>query len=277
MIALRRLAAAAVLAVLGSAPAVLIGSGPALACGPDTDCMVGSRSYRIALPEGPGPHGAIVYMHGWGGTSRDVMGDPNLRRIARELNVALVAPASDGRGWQLRNSPGGIASDDAELAFFDALVEDLGRSGIDRTRLMAAGFSVGGMAVWTLACHEPKQFAAYVSVAGTFWAPMPTDCVGDPVDLLHIHGETDRTVPFTGRSVGGGRQGRVADAIALFTAAGHYGAPEPMASLGGDERLSCTDETAPDGHRLVLCRHPGDHSIDVRWIAAGWQLFMTRS
>ena len=47
-------------------------AAPALACGPDTDCAVGDRTYRIALPEGhdgAAPVGALVWAHGYRGTA----------------------------------------------------------------------------------------------------------------------------------------------------------------------------------------------------------------
>ena len=50
-------------------------AGPALACGPDTDCMLGDRHYRIAMPEGQStdPVGAVVFAHGYRGSAAAVM------------------------------------------------------------------------------------------------------------------------------------------------------------------------------------------------------------
>ena len=46
----------------------LLPSG-AFACGPDTDCQVGDRIYRIAMPDGVQNPGALVFSHGYRGAS----------------------------------------------------------------------------------------------------------------------------------------------------------------------------------------------------------------
>jgi polyhydroxybutyrate depolymerase len=245
----------------------------ALACGPETDCIIGDRTYRIALPEGPGPYGAIVFMHGWRGSAAGEMANASLRKVAAELGVALVAPKSGGEDWLLANAPRrGLTDDALELAPFDALLDDISaRYPIDPSRLMAAGFSAGGMMTWTLACHRPDRFAAFVPISGTFWAPVPAACAEGRPTLIHIHGTTDTVVPLDGRPIADARQGRVEDALALFRAKG-YGDP---AAVPAPESLACTGERATSGDaELVLCTHGGGHVFDPDWIRWAWQRAM---
>ncbi|UOM32552.1 PHB depolymerase family esterase [Acuticoccus sp. I52.16.1] len=245
---------------------------PALACGPDSACTVGARTYRIALPEGDGPFGAIVYSHGYGATAEGVMNFAALREVADRLGVALIALDSASKGWLIRNAPRRGLDDDAiELAAFDAVLDDAAeRFAIDSDRLLAAGFSGGGMMTWTLACRRGDRFFAFVPVAGTFWAPLPRDCPNPPVDLLHIHGTADTVVPLDGRAIADTRQGVVDEALVMFRAAAHHGAPMPIAVAAG---LTCEQTTGDDETRIVECLHEGGHMVDAGWIEAGWRMF----
>lgn len=49
--------------------------GQVAACGADSDCSVAGGSYRIALPETGGGEasGAIIFLHGYGGSPEDIM------------------------------------------------------------------------------------------------------------------------------------------------------------------------------------------------------------
>ncbi|GAB5375569.1 MAG: hypothetical protein AcusKO_20310 [Acuticoccus sp.] len=209
--------------------ALMVWGSAALACGPDSDCMIGERRYRIALPPGEGPFGAIVYMHGYKGTAAGVMKNPAMRALAVRLGVALIAAHGEDGDWQIRNYPGSdLADDSREITYFEALLDDVtSRFPVDPARILATGFSSGGMITWTLACHLGERFAAFLPVAGTFWAPIPATCDSAPVDLLHIHGTADKVVPLEGRQIAGTRQGDVAAALAMFADAGGYtpGAP----------------------------------------------------
>ena len=67
---------------------------PALACGPDTDCKLGDRTYRVAMPEGHDgakPVGAIVFSHGYRGSAAGLMRNRNLRRAISNMGLAFIA------------------------------------------------------------------------------------------------------------------------------------------------------------------------------------------
>lgn len=243
---------------------------PAVACGAKTDCTIGERSYRIALPEGEGPYGALVYMHGYRGTAAAVMENSGLRQMARDLGVALIAPKSGGEDWLLRHAPRkGFTDDSRELAFFDAMLDDaLARHPIDPERLVATGFSAGGMMTWTLACYRADRFAAFVPVAGTFWAPIPKTCNAAPVRLIHIHGTMDRVVPIEGRPIADTHQGDARAAMARFAAAGDYAGAAPLSSAPDD--LACTAREGRDVSRLVFCTHDGGHVLRPDWLSWAW-------
>lgn len=248
---------------------------PAMACGPDTDCMIGDRSYRIRMPSGYDSQtetkakiGALIFMHGYKGSSAGTIRNKNLMKAADELGVALVAPKSDGNDWDLPGVPQNPQSTgEAEFQYFDALVADLDkRFSIDTNRLVATGFSAGGMMVWNLACHRGHLFAGFIPMSGTFWDPLPRSCPSKPVHLIHMHGTSDRVVPLAGRPIAETHQGDVLEAIALFTDKGEFERESPLLPLD----LRCKRRTNAEGRILELCLHEGGHRFRSSYLTWAW-------
>ncbi|WMS44066.1 prolyl oligopeptidase family serine peptidase [Acuticoccus sp. MNP-M23] len=248
----------------------------AMACGPDTDCVIGKRTYRIAVPEGDGPFGAIVYSHGYRGNAAGVMNNGAMRKMAQDLGVALIATKSGGEDWLIRNAPQqGFTDDHRELDYFDAVLADVtARFPIDADRLLATGFSAGGMMTWTLACHRADRFRGFLPVSGTFWAPVPRDCAFGDVNLIHIHGTADPVVPMAGRAIADVRQGDVKTALAALGTAGAYDRELPP--LDPPEDLSCEGAAAENGDILALCLHAGGHMVKPSWIGWGYRSLVGR-
>jgi polyhydroxybutyrate depolymerase len=256
-----------VVTALGAAP----GAG---ACGRDTDCVIGERSYRIALPEGRDgatPIGAIVFVHGYRGTANGVMRNKALTALASELGVAFIATQAGGPDWNIPGAPSHHALEGIdELAYFDALIEDVtARFAIDRTRLVASGFSAGAMMVWHLACYRGASFAGFVPMSGTFWAPVPKTCPSGPVNLIHYHGDADPMVPLTGRPIENARQGNVFEAIELIARSGSYRPVE----TGQTPELQCARQVADGGKLLELCLFSGKHQLKTGHLARAWRNF----
>ena len=249
-------------------------TGPTLACGADTDCVIGERTYRIAMPEGHDgstPVGAIIHAHGYKGTAAGVMRNKGLRALASRLGAALIAPKSAADDWVIPGAPRKRGVDgSAEFEYFDALIADASaRFPIDTKRMMASGFSAGGMMVWNLACHRSESFAGFAPVAGTFWEPIPVQCDGGPVNLIHTHGTSDKVVPINGRRIADTRQGSVIAAFEMFSAQGHYRSAGSTQSEG----LNCQLEKEAGGTILEFCTHPGGHSLKSQWLERAWKKF----
>ena len=246
----------------------------ALACGPDSDCPLGDRSYRIALPEGQDsgpPSGAIIFVHGYRGKAEGVMRNKALTGLASELGVVFVAAQAAGPDWNLP----GLPSDDVlpgvdELAYFDALLADLARRfGIEPKRIMVTGFSSGGMMVWHLACHRGDAFAGLAPMSGTFWEPIPDACPVTDFSLIHYHGREDPVVPLHGRPIKDARQGDVPEAMDLVVRAGGFApvASDPAAGL------DCPRQMNGQGNLLELCLFTGKHEMKARHIVRAWEIF----
>ncbi len=250
---------------------VLALAGPVIACGPDTDCMVGERSYRIVLPpahKAQGPVPVIAHAHGYRGSAAGVMRNGALRRLAADLGAALIAFNARNGSWALPNHPGNMASDGAEeFAYVEAVLEDAtARFDLDETRMMATGFSGGGMLIWNLACVMPQRFAGFAPVAGTFWLEPPSDCATPVQSLVHIHGDADTVVPLLGRVIGPTKQGEVPEALAMYGALGGFSDAEEVSYEG----LACEQRSNAAGEILDFCLFKGGHFIRTEFVRHAW-------
>lgn len=175
-------------------------------CGSAEDvCTVALGEYQIALPDDD-IKGSIVFLHGFGSNSNGT-----LRRTwvktALERGYAVIAPnglrretGNNARAWSFHPS---LASQRDEVAFLTSVRDDAAaRFDLDADIMALGGFSIGGSMTSYFACAAPEKFHTYLPVAGGFWRPHPTECMG-PVRLLHTHGWTDTTVPLEGRVVRG--------------------------------------------------------------------------
>lgn len=248
--------------------------GDAKACGDSTDCRIGERTYRIRMPEGHDgkePVGAIVFMHGYRGSAKGVMRNQNLGRAVSELGLALVAPKSAYEDWAIPGSPAGRQP--VELEYFDALVSTLKqRHNIDTTRLMASGFSAGGMMTWNLACDRGGLFAGFAPIAGTFWEPTPKTCASKPVNLIHTHGAADKVVPLSGRKIGPTKQGNVRQVLNMYSIHGAF--KETGNTVNSDLKLECQVSKNAKGQLLEFCLHPDGHSLRTGYVTRAWNRFV---
>ncbi len=243
----------------------------AAACGAETDCLIGERTYRVRLPEGAADGaklGAIIMAHGYRGTAAGIMRNQNLAALADELGVVLVATKSANEDWDIPGVPSNVASTGAEeLAYYDAVLAAMqDRHNVDPARIMMTGFSAGGMMVWTLACHRSGSFAGFAPIAGTFWDPVPESCQGPVANIVHIHGDADPTVPLEGRRIAQTRQGSVPQAVEMYQRYGGFG-PAQQTPRG---RLRCDMRENPAGAILDFCLFSGGHSFTVDFVRSAW-------
>jgi len=252
----------------------LSGAGPAAAtCGPAPDpCAIPEGSYHARLPERPEGAPAVVFLHGYGGNGGASVGRARVADPLLARGYAVVAPngipqrAGAPPGWGF--FPGRQARDEA--AFLAAVAEDAARRfGLDRDRMILAGFSSGGFMVTYLACAAPDAFAAFAPVAGGFWRPHPQDCAG-PVRLMHTHGWADSVVPLEGRALGGGQyfQGDIFAGMEIFRAASGCARQMPdRTEVAGAAWRRVWTGCAP-GAALDLALFPGGHVVPDWWAGA---------
>lgn len=174
------------------------------ACSQDTPCAVGERDYYIAMPKGTAPIGAVMYLHGWGGSGQGALRNTRVVDGFLARGYAVIAPdgvpraGRNGRSWRFHPASSSQAE---EVAFLETVkVDAVARFDLPPSRVILSGFSIGGSMAAYAACLSPDAFAAYAPIGGNFWRPHPEECAG-PVRLIHTHGWTDTTVPLEGRVV----------------------------------------------------------------------------
>lgn len=248
--------------------------GGALACGTsEADCIVGSGDYRIYLPAGEGastPDGAVLFFHGWKGSSAGVMRNTSLRNLSDRLNIAVIAANGLGGTWSYRGSPARARN---ELTYVSEILDDVeDRFGVPRNKIMAAGFSMGASMVWNLSCYMGAEFAGFAPIAGTFWDPLPDKCPSEMPNLMHYHGRKDGTFPLAGRSIAGGlyRQGNTYESFSLWQTQGACEAEKPVVTQ--TEHFQCERRSACGSAILELCLHEGGHIYRAAWIERSWEI-----
>jgi polyhydroxybutyrate depolymerase len=243
----------------------------AVACGEASDCIVEAGTYRIRLPEGAtGPIGALVFAHGYQGTSAGTMRGAGLKRMTQERGIALIAIDALGGDWDLPNAPGHATVPRDEMAYLDQVVADAAaRFSVDAQRVVIAGFSAGGMFTWNAICDRGDAFAGYIPYSGTFWMGPPEGCAAGMQNVVHLHGTADRTVPLAGRAIAETRQGDVAESFAMYMAEKGFSVAESY----GLQDMTCAHHAAGN-KRLDLCLFDGDHDFRAARLGAAYDLLM---
>jgi polyhydroxybutyrate depolymerase len=247
---------------------------PAAACGTsDTDCVVRSGDYRIYLPDslaGEPPVGAVLFFHGWKGSSEGVMRNASMRAMSDRLNIALIAANGLRGGWSFQGAPARARN---ELAYVGEVLDDVeARFQVPRDKILASGFSLGASMVWSLSCYMGDEFAGFAPVAGTLWNPLPENCPSDQPNLMHYHGQKDGTFPLAGRAIAGGlyRQGDTYESFDIWHSQGQCEKEEP--EVLETELFRCERRLGCGSSVLELCLHEGGHIYRAAWIERSWEI-----
>jgi polyhydroxybutyrate depolymerase len=258
-------------------------TGASAACGvPEAECPVANGFYRLALPESAdGPVPALVFLHGGGSTANSVTRNTAMLAALSARGYALIAPegqprpSRSGKNWGVFDNRTHPRDD---IAFIAEVLDDAARHGIDRDRVLLAGFSRGGSMVWDIACRAPGLARAYAPVSGAFWEPLPSTCEG-PIDLFHSHGWADRVVPFEGRSFRNGTvvQGDLFAGLKVLRRTNGCNPDKPDAMpMEADKGLWLRNWTSCPGARLDLMLHPGGHGTPKGWLGRALDWFEDR-
>ena len=247
-------------------------------CGtPGVPCRVADGEYYAAAPAlraGDAPRGVILFLHGAGRSGEEVVADPELAAPIVARGYVLLAPSGsprdgrDGRFWSLGAKP--PVRDEAAF-LHEVLADAVPRFGLDRDRVLVAGFSLGAGLVWQLACREPDAFAAYAPVAGAFWRGQPASCAG-PVRILLTHGWRDDAVPLEGEDHGHGVESAAFDGVELWRRVN--GCADPHAAnytdVGPFWQRSWTG--CATGSALTFVLEPDGHEMPAGWadMALDW-------
>lgn len=259
--------------LLGALAGLMVFASPALAVcdGGSGPCVFKGGDYEIVLPQGDIESAPmVVFLHGAGGTGAKALKNKSLINSLLSRGYAVVAPTGSRR---FRNSSGfvwnffpGWEGRDENQFLSDVADDAATRFGLNRDRVLLAGFSAGAFMVSYLACDTPDAFAAYAPVSGGFWRPQPEMCMG-PVRLMQTHGWSDRTVPLEGRVLGNGRfeQGDIFAGLELWRATNECAGqnPDSYSTTGIFMRRKWGD--CARGSALEMALFPGGHQVPAGW------------
>jgi predicted esterase len=114
------------------------------------------------------------------------------QRHAETNGYTLALGETRAGNWNVGGGWDGGTQDD--MAYLLAIVDDVTTvRGARPAHVFAAGFSVGGAMAWDACALHPEIFQACGEASG--WAPVPAV---KPLDVWHVHGTADTTVPIGG-------------------------------------------------------------------------------
>lgn len=164
--------------------------------------------HTVFEPVGDGPHPTILAMHGWGANALDLLGlspylaGGNFLVLCPQGPVEVPLGGPVGHGWFPLSA--GAPPDPAAFEngvdvlreFLDAAAK---RYPIDPRKLVALGFSQGGVMAYALALSQPERFAGLVALSS--W--LPPSLAGqlpvagrDRLPTLVHHGSGDQMIPI---------------------------------------------------------------------------------
>ena len=155
------------------------------------------RSYRVHKPPGlAGPAPLVVMLHGAFGDGEQAEESYGWDQLADSAKFVVAYPNGVGATWNAHGCCGKAASENIDdLGFITTMVGEISADiPIDKARVYATGISNGGIMAYTLACNS-GIFAAIGPDSATMLDACPAP---HPTSVIHIHGTSDRLVPYNG-------------------------------------------------------------------------------
>jgi polyhydroxybutyrate depolymerase len=226
------------------------------------------RSYDLFVPANAGsrPLPVVFVFHGGYGTPEQAEKITRMQELASQVGVIVAFPAAAGEGQQWNDGRDYTAGGPDDIAFVDALIEDIAATyAVDRQRLFATGLSNGGMFTLRLACERSDTFRAFAPVIASFPVDYVDRCApARAVPIAFIHGTSDALMPFAGGPITEGKgdsstdRGEVisAPATVAFWAEANGCWPDPVQQMLPD--LVRRDGTRVERFTFVDCPFGAD-------------------
>jgi polyhydroxybutyrate depolymerase len=212
----------------------------------------------------------VLVLHGYASSGDGMRRYLGVDDLAEERGFLVVHPdgSVDVRGnrfWDATdgccNVTGTPTGDDEFLARI--ITEVSAEYAVDPRRVHVVGYSNGGFMAYRMACRHADLVASAASISGATFAD-PSDChPSEPVSVLQVHGDADRTIRYDGGSFPGPYPGALET---VTTWAGYDGCETSPAegeprdldgSVDGAESAATTFPGCPDGVAVELWTVPG--------------------
>ncbi len=156
---------------------------------------------RVQGPDLPAASGAVILVHGRGGSAADIL------TLVVKLDLpgaAYLAPEAVGRTWYPNSFLSPIGSNEpwlsSALAFLGRVAGRAEAAGLPKSRIALVGFSQGACLATEFVARNPARWGGLVAFTGGLIGPpgtrfsYPGDLVGTPVFLGA--GDPDPHVPW---------------------------------------------------------------------------------
>jgi len=149
----------------------------------------------------------VLAFHGSPGNGPGMRISTGLDEIADKEGWLMAYPNGSGGGWAAGcncSDPDFAGVDDVD--FIRRLIARINDEyPVDKERIYAVGFSMGGVMSYRLACDLAPDIAAVGAVSSTMsWKQMDTCTPDTPVPLIMMIGDNDASFPWTGTGLVGG-------------------------------------------------------------------------
>jgi predicted esterase len=153
---------------------------------PHADQPVLAGGHKLA-----GAAGAVVLLHGRGASAEDILG---LEHEFDRPELAYLAPQAAGSSWYPYSFLAPIPQNEpwltSALSKLDKTVDELTRSGIDREKIVIAGFSQGACLASEFIARNPARYAGLIVFSGGL--------IGPPGTQFQYDGKLEGTPAFCG-------------------------------------------------------------------------------
>ncbi|MCK9181491.1 MAG: carbohydrate binding domain-containing protein [Fibrobacteraceae bacterium] len=159
--------------------------------GTQWNLSVGSRTAIVYAPDKRDNPALVISMHGIGIPASWNQSMMKFEVLADTANFIVVYPSGENNSWDLGSNK--------DVNFIVAIIDSMyNRYKIDRNRVYASGFSMGGMMSWYLSCKIPDKIAAIVAGDGYPLSGLSGCSEVRHVPALQIHGTADDFVSYSG-------------------------------------------------------------------------------
>jgi len=157
------------------------------------DIRVGSstRSMEVYAPNNLSENRPLmISMHGMNQDPEYQRNQAKWESVADTADILVVYPYGIDKSWDI--------SGNRDIDFVLAIIDEMSsRYKIDLTRVYLSGFSMGGMFTYHAMNKIADKIAAFGPVSGYPMGGMTANA-SRPVPLIHVHGDTDDVVSYSG-------------------------------------------------------------------------------
>ena len=232
------------------------------------------RTYRIHKPTAlPAAAPLVVMLHGAFGDGQQAENSYGWDQLADSAKFVVAYPDGVGQTWNAHGCCGKAERQNVDdVGFITAMVGQISTAiPIDPSRVYATGISNGGIMSYALACNS-GIFAAIGPDAAT---QLDACTAPHPTSVIHIHGTSDRLVPYAGGQGASTVNGRsIPDDNAFWRNVDQC--PAPAVSTDGPRTTSTAD--CPGNRSVALITlDGGGHDWPAFATTALWQFFAAHS